>query len=71
MEPSVMLRRVVIVRTDVSEELGFSIIRVTRTNPIHTTPFYLSKMSLNIIYPSTFCSSQPTLSLFLSHRSSI
>jgi hypothetical protein len=37
MSPSEMLRRVALVRTDVSEELSASIIRVTRISELGTT----------------------------------
>jgi hypothetical protein len=41
---------------------------LSQTNPIHTTPFQLSKINLNIIHPPTSWSTQRSLSLWLSYQ---
>jgi hypothetical protein len=54
-----MLRRVVLVRSDVSEELGFSFIRVTRIGEIVTTPAVTSnRCTLRICNKETLSSSE-------------
>jgi hypothetical protein len=44
---------------------------MSQINPVHTTPFYLSKISFNIISPPTYRSSQSPLSSWLSHQSPV
>jgi hypothetical protein len=49
-----MLRRVALVRTDVSGERDknrWTRNNVSQTNPVHTTPFYFPKIYLNIFHP--------------------
>jgi hypothetical protein len=41
---------------------------LSQINPIHTIPSYLSKIHLNIVYPSTSRSSQWSLTSWLSHQ---
>jgi hypothetical protein len=59
-----MLRRVVLVRTDVSEELGASFIRVTRIDELRTTlavtSFVLSSSILVILQEPHGVTSQKT-----------
>jgi hypothetical protein len=49
MPSSGMLRRVALVRTDVSEELGASIIRVTRIDELRTTLTVTSNRSAKFL----------------------
>jgi hypothetical protein len=41
---------------------------LNQNNPIYTIPFYLSKIHLNNVHPSTFWSSQWSLTFWLSHQ---
>jgi hypothetical protein len=64
MASSGMLRRVALVRTSVSEELGASFIRVTRISELGTTLAETSKRrTLHLVFLRTV-----RLALFLIHR---
>jgi hypothetical protein len=41
---------------------------LNQTHPVHTTPFYLSKIRFNIVHPPMSWSSQWSFSFWLSHQ---
>jgi hypothetical protein len=70
MVSSGMLRRVVLVRTDVSEELSASIIKVTRIGELGTTKLFLRSMRWLLVTANVVSSSPILVNLVMEALSS-